>query len=146
VIDLNHFYTFSRIRILPPLDEPIFSMLLLHVTAVLDPYPVGMHISITEAMMRGVPVVSAPTMQECTNSHAYGIAQTLGIRGPGWYRNNWPVNAEEYAVLAMQLQLDKSLRNNFLPPMNKNNLWSNPNGHKYRGLQMIVELAVRLAL
>lgn len=33
----------SRVRILPPLDETIFSMLLLHVIAVLDPFPVGMH-------------------------------------------------------------------------------------------------------
>jgi hypothetical protein len=88
-------------------------------------------------------------MQECTNSHAFGIAQAIGTKGPGYLREEWPTNAEEYAVLAMQLQIDKKLRQDFLPPMtqdltNSKSIWSNPSGHKYKGLRMIIELAVRL--
>ena len=94
--------------------------------------------------MRGVPVVSAPKLQECTNSHAFGIMKTIGVVGPGLNREDWPVSAEEYAVLAMRLQVDKQYRALFMPPMNENNIWANPNRHEYKGLRMIVDLGLRL--
>ena len=143
----------GRVRILPPLDERIFSTLLLHVVAVLDPFPVGLHVSITEAFMRGVPIVSAPKMQECTNSHAFGIASVIGVKGPGFHRDDWPVTAEEYAVLAIRLQGDKALRNDFLPPMSQEYgesgllapTWTNPKKHSHKGLKMVVDLIQRLS-
>ena len=142
----------SRVRILPPLDERIFSSLLLHVVAVLDPFPVGMHVSITEALMRGVPVVSAPKMQECTNSHTFGIASVVGIKGPGFSRDDWPSSAEEYAVLALDLQGNRALRQDFLPPMTRDYgslgllapTWTNPKKHTHEGLRMLVDLVQRL--
>jgi hypothetical protein len=45
---------------------------------VLDPYPVGTHTQILEALFEGIPIVSAPKLQECTNSHAIGIVSALG--------------------------------------------------------------------
>ena len=143
----------GRVRILPPLDERIFSTLLMHVVAVLDPYPVGMHVPVTEAFMRGVPVVSAPKMQECTNSHAFGIASVIGIKGPGFEREDWPCTAEEYAVLAIRLQGDRALRMDFLPSMDQDYgpqglllspTWSNPKMQSLDGLKMIVDLVQRL--
>lgn len=104
----------KRVYILPPLDERIYNSLLQNIVAVLDPYPVGMHTPIIDAMMAGVPVVSAPVLQECTNSHSFGIAKALGVIGPGG-RPEWPSNAEEYAVLALRLQGDRALRRAFTP-------------------------------
>lgn len=57
--------------------------------------------------------MSAPSLQECTNSHAYGIAQSFGV-GPQM-RNEWPESAEDYAVFAIRLQYEASLRNSFRP-------------------------------
>jgi hypothetical protein len=141
------------VRILPPLDEKIFSTLLLNVVAVLDPYPVGMHVSITEALLRGVPVVSAPKLQECTNSHTFGIAKSIGIVGPGNDRDSWPSTPEEYAVFAIKLRGDRQLRKSFLPPMTNafdgqkqigSTRWLNPNNYSFQGLQMILDLVERI--
>lgn len=68
----------KRIRILPPLEERLYRALLRVSVAVLDPYPVGTHTQILEALSEGIPIVSAPQLQECTNSHAIGIVTALG--------------------------------------------------------------------
>jgi predicted O-linked N-acetylglucosamine transferase (SPINDLY family) len=47
----------SRLRFLPPIDDNSFHVLRSHSIAVLDSYPVGMHLPILEAMAAGVPVV-----------------------------------------------------------------------------------------
>jgi hypothetical protein len=103
----------NRIRILPPLDEKLFNALQLASIAVLDPFPVGMNIQIFEALMDGVPVVSAPSLQECTNSHAVSLMKSLGI--PFVNNYEWPTTAEEYAVLAIRLHSDEVLRSQFSP-------------------------------
>lgn len=50
----------SRLRFLPPIDDNSFHVLRSHSIAVLDSYPVGMHLPILEAMAAGVPVVFPP--------------------------------------------------------------------------------------
>ena len=79
--------------------------------AVLDPFPVGTHVAIFQAMKEGVPVVSAPILQECSHSHAVGIAKALRLS-----KFTWPTSAEEYAVEAMRLQREEGLRLEFVPP------------------------------
>lgn len=69
----------DRLRVLPPLDEALYRALLRHSIAVLDPFPVGVHTAVLEAMLDGVPVISAPSLQECTNSHAYSLAKYMHI-------------------------------------------------------------------
>lgn len=69
----------DRLRALPPLDEALYRALLRHSVAVLDPFPVGVHIAVLEAMLDGVPVISAPNLQECTNSHAFSLAKYMHI-------------------------------------------------------------------
>jgi len=103
----------NRIRILPPIDEPMFNALQLASIAVLDPFPVGMNIQIFEALMDGVPVVSAPSLQECTNSHVVSLMKSLGI--PFVNNEEWPTTAEEYAVLAIRLHSDENLRSQYVP-------------------------------
>lgn len=101
----------KRLRVLPPLEERIYHSLRRNVIAVLDPYPVGAHVAVLEAMKEGVPVVSAPGLQECTNSHAMGIARALRLS-----KFSWPTTAEEYAVEAIRLQREEALRLEFVPP------------------------------
>lgn len=48
----------SRLRFLPPIDDNSFHVLRAHSIAVLDSFPVGMHLPILEAMAAGVPVVT----------------------------------------------------------------------------------------
>jgi predicted O-linked N-acetylglucosamine transferase (SPINDLY family) len=48
---------FSRVRVLPPLELKVYNALLQLSVAVLDPFPVGMHVPIIEALLMGVPVV-----------------------------------------------------------------------------------------
>ena len=98
---------------LPPLEERVYHALRWHVVAVLDPFPVGTHVAILHAMKEGVPVVSAPVLQECTHSHAIGIAKALRLS-----KFIWPTSAEEYAVEAMRLQREEGLRLEFVPPDN----------------------------
>ena len=43
---------------LPPLDERMYRGLLRQAVAVLDPFPVGAHVQVLEALLDGVPVVS----------------------------------------------------------------------------------------
>lgn len=106
----------KRLRFLPPIDDKTFYLLRSHVVAVLDSFPVGMHVPILEAMAAGVPVVSAPKLQECTNSHAFGIAESfaLGIAHDE-AKEFWPRTSEEYAVLAMRLAREHRLRQLFIP-------------------------------
>ena len=54
----------SRFRVLPPLEESLLRGLMRLSIAVLDSYPVGMHIQILEAMLDGIPVV-----RKCINLH-----------------------------------------------------------------------------
>ena len=42
---------------MPPLDDRMFQALRSAAIAILDPFPVGMHIPILEAMQDGIPVV-----------------------------------------------------------------------------------------
>jgi hypothetical protein len=123
----------TRIRILPPLEDRVYHSLRRQVIAVLDPFPVGVHVPILQAMKEGIPVVSAPVLQECTNSHAPGIAQALMLS-----RFHWPTSAESYAVEAIRLQREQSLRLEFVPPDSlrtsfiprpSNNNNNNDNGH-----------------
>ena len=103
----------SRVRIFPPLEERVYHSLRRHVIAVLDPFPVGTHVAILQAMKEGVPVVSAPVLQECTHSHAVGIARALRLS-----KFTWPASAEDYAVEAIRLQREEGLRLEFVPPDN----------------------------
>ena len=113
----------ARVRILPPIDPALFRALQRRSAAVLDPFPVGQHIPLMEALVLGIPVVSAPHLQECTNRHARGILDAFGIalldgteEDPssdsmtGGSMASWPTTAEEFAVLAMQLTIDSRLR------------------------------------
>lgn len=102
----------SRVRVLPPLDERIYHALRLSAIAVLDPYPVGMHIQVFEAMLEGTPVVSAPMLQECTSSHVPGLAAAMGMPF-----SEWPTTREEYSVLAMRLQREVALREELAPQL-----------------------------
>ncbi|RYH16393.1 hypothetical protein EON65_30175 [archaeon] len=116
----------NRIRFMPPLDEPIFRALQMQAVAVLDPFPVGLHESILEAMLDGVPVVTAPMLQECTNSHAASIGRYLQIPayslrqevdvdrfGDDADYTDIPLTAEDYGVLAVRLSKDIDLRRRF---------------------------------
>ena len=47
----------SRVRFMPPLDEKMYQALKSTSIAILDPFPVGMHIPILEAIEEGIPVV-----------------------------------------------------------------------------------------
>ena len=49
---------YSRVRFLPPIEERAFAGLRGSVVAVLDPFPVGLHLPLLEALLDGVPVVS----------------------------------------------------------------------------------------
>jgi hypothetical protein len=112
---LPSFPCLSRLRFLPPIDDNSFHVLRAHSIAVLDSFPVGMHLPILEAMAAGVPVVSAPTLQECTNSHAIGIAESLQLKILSFPSFSWPTTPEEYAVFAMRLAREPQLRLYFDP-------------------------------
>lgn len=43
---------------MPPLDERMYQALKSAAIAILDPFPVGMHIPILDAIEEGIPVVS----------------------------------------------------------------------------------------
>lgn len=72
----------DRVRVLPPVDEALLRGLQQLAVAVLDPFPVGMHLPVLQAMLDQVPVLSAFALQECTNSHAFNIARYLNISAP----------------------------------------------------------------
>jgi hypothetical protein len=52
-------------------------------------------------------------MQECTNSHVQGIADSLGLIGLDSESFSWPATPEEYAVFAMRLPRETYLRSLF---------------------------------
>ena len=108
----------SRVRVLPPMHEDLFRLLRSYSVAMLDPFPVGLHLPLLEGLLEGIPVVSAPRLQECTNSHIDGITSALGIH---LSENTfaWPVTPEEYAVFAMRLQREYGLRSMFNPRENR---------------------------
>jgi hypothetical protein len=124
----------SRIRILPPLEEKLYRALLKGAVAVLDPFPVGRHVEIYDALLNDIPVVTAPHMQECTSSYADSLMQELQLGPyylhyiessnhtqiplPGKEFNTaasftWPITAEEFVVFAIRLQTDAALRKTF---------------------------------
>ena len=133
----------ARVRFLPPLDAVLYRALRRAVVAVLDPFPVGMHLQVLEALQDGVPVVSAPMLQECASSHTPGLAVGLGIpfavqqlqqgragqqqqqqQGGGGGEvlplmsgsaTPWPTTPEEYAVLALRLHRELALHRSFMP-------------------------------
>jgi len=129
----------SRLRVLPPLEVGAFAALQLAAVAVLDPFPVGMNTQVIEALLDDVPVVSAPSLQECTNSHTLGLkkeissqkkkigastamsvplASTSGISSDNEEvdedSQNWPTTPEEYAFHALSLITKR--RNRRPPP------------------------------
>lgn len=114
----------DRIRILPPLDEGLFRALQLQCTAILDPFPVGLHIPIYEAILDNVPVITAPKLQECTSNYAVGMIHHMN-RLMQWnetwnveeYDELLPQSAEEYGVLAVRLSKEPSLRVKFTRQM-----------------------------
>jgi hypothetical protein len=53
---------YSRVRFMPPLDERMYQALKSAAIAILDPFPVGMHIPILEAIEEGIPVVRGLSM------------------------------------------------------------------------------------
>jgi len=105
----------NRLRFLPPIDDHTFHILRSYAVAVLDSFPVGMHLPVLESMAAGVPVVSAPHLQECTNSYAVGVAQSLKLELVNQNSFSWPTTAEEYAVFAMRLAREPHLRKLFDP-------------------------------
>lgn len=55
--------------------------------------------------------VSAPSLQECTNSHVKGLVAGLGLEAE--HGVEWPTSPEEYAVMALRLRTDQRLRAQF---------------------------------
>lgn len=54
-------------------------------------------------------------LQECTNSHAVGIAESLQLPILNHQTFSWPATPEEYAVFAMRLAREQHLRSLFDP-------------------------------
>jgi hypothetical protein len=108
----------DRIHILPSLDEGLFRALQQHSIAVLDTYPIGLHVPVLEAILDGVPVISLPFLQECLSSFAINIQKSFNI---SYYsardQRSRPIfftTAEEYGVLAVRLSKDTRLRNEMI--------------------------------
>ena len=55
---------YSRIRVLPPLDPRIYNLLLKISVAILDPFPVGMHVQLLDALEHNIPIVSNDILDE----------------------------------------------------------------------------------
>lgn len=73
----------SQLRFLPPLEEALFTALRSASVAMLDPFPVGMHIAVLEALQDGVPVVrGAKLFQLFHLNGSIGFIHRVGIR-PG---------------------------------------------------------------
>ena len=67
--------------------------------------------------------ISAPALQECTNSHTFGIANAFSV-GPS-RRSDWPESPEDYAVLAIRLQHEQSLRESYRPQIQSAKIFAN---------------------
>lgn len=85
-------HNMDRVRVLPPIDEALLRGLQQLAVAVLDPFPVGMHLPVLQAMLDQVPVLSSFALQECTNSHAFNIARYLNISSAQTHSSG-PANA-----------------------------------------------------
>jgi hypothetical protein len=105
--------------------------------AVLDPFPVGSNIQILDALLDNVPIISAPYLQECTNSHSIGIAKSIGLQSQNI---EWPTSIEEYAVMALRLQSDMSFRQKFVRSTVKEKL--KPGNHGIQILNFIKRLKI----
>jgi hypothetical protein len=131
----------DRVRVLPPIDEAVLRGLQQLAVAVLDPFPVGMHLPVLQAMLDQVPVLTSFALQECTNSHAFNLARFLNISSAqaplqpgstavsnhantdnyevGLSRHNnflalYPTSPEEYGVWAVRLQREPEFRAAFI--------------------------------
>jgi hypothetical protein len=98
----------SRIRILPPLDIRLYEVLLSLAVAVFDPFPVGMHLPLIDALELNIPIVTAPSLQECTSQHGVGLLNSYAIGHLDAF--NYPLTIEDYAVYALSLQQDAQKR------------------------------------
>lgn len=102
----------KRLRVLPPLDDVVYQKLMAIAVAVLDPFPVGVHEPVINALNAGVPVVSAPSLQECTNSHSLSIAKYM-LPATAFASIEWPTTTEEYVFLCLQFQAKADMRKLF---------------------------------
>jgi hypothetical protein len=105
----------TRVRILPPLPLALYLELLSLAAVLLDPFPVGVHAPIREALHVGTPVVSAPSLQECTSRHARGITaafhqeqrqqqqQQRQQQQNALTASAWVTTAEQFADAALKL-------------------------------------------
>lgn len=129
----------DRVRVLPPVDEAVLRGLQQLAVAVLDPFPVGLHLSVLQAMLDQVPVLTSYALQECTNSHAFNLARYLNIsstqtpllasQSSGHHHGGvnsdnyetdmhigdkfqavYPTTPEEYGVWAVRLQREPEFR------------------------------------
>lgn len=85
--------------------------------AVLDPFPVGMHIQLLDAIDSNLPIVTAPMLQECTARHGYGLLKAYG-RGHVTMEE-YPGSIEEYAVYALSLQQNLALKSLYIKEESK---------------------------
>ena len=134
----------DRVRVLPPVDEAVLRGLQQLAVAVLDPFPVGLHLPVLQAMLDQVPVLTSYALQECTNSHAFNLARYLNIsstqaKTPGSSDHHhggantdnyathvypsgrvtdlhalYPTTPEEYGVWAVRLQREPEFRSAFI--------------------------------
>lgn len=134
----------DRVRVLPPVDEAVLRGLQQLAVAVLDPFPVGLHLPVLQAMLDQVPVLTSYALQECTNSHAFNLARYLNISsthaktstGSGNHHSGantdnyathvypsgrisdlhaiYPTTPEEYGVWAVRLQREPEFRAAFI--------------------------------
>src|SRR5690349_15051125 len=95
-----------------------------------DPFPVGLHVPILEAIYDRVPVISSFKLQECTNSHAVNVLMSIKDMTQGYEPRNgkpsaevgvvdvtydlYPHNAEDFGVLAVTLTRDAKRRQNYV--------------------------------
>jgi len=134
----------DRVRVLPPVDEAVLRGLQQLAVAVLDPFPVGLHLPVLQAMLDQVPVLTSYALQECTNSHAFNLARYLNISStqvplsPSAHSSSvnhhggantdnyessamgskfqalYPTTPEEYGVWAVRLQREPEFRAAFI--------------------------------
>ena len=110
---------------MPPLDVTLYRALLSISIAVLDPFPVGLHIQLIDAIDSNIPIVTAPMLQECTARHGLGLLRAAN-RGHGSIEE-YPQSVEDYAVYALSLQQNVALRSLYIVEETQSNTNSNTN-------------------